>query len=164
MELNHQLSSSTDYYHQHQTSDITRSFKCSFCNRGFSNAQALGGHMNIHRKDRAKLRQLSNPHDHDHDHNEIHIQQEHQEHSYNRIRRLKKSNNKSIETNHHQFQEQGPSFIEASQWASGCSGRGGSVEDYDEEDMFPKLDLELRLGPEPVDHRMDACLGTRNFF
>ncbi|XP_011029855.1 PREDICTED: transcriptional regulator SUPERMAN-like [Populus euphratica] len=30
-----------------------RSYECSFCKRGFTNAQALGGHMNIHRKDRA---------------------------------------------------------------------------------------------------------------
>ncbi|OAY79787.1 Transcriptional regulator TAC1 [Ananas comosus] len=29
-------------------------YECVFCKRGFSNAQALGGHMNIHRKDRAK--------------------------------------------------------------------------------------------------------------
>ncbi|CAH8259873.1 unnamed protein product [Arabidopsis lyrata] len=35
----------------------SRSYVCSFCIRGFSNAQALGGHMNIHRRDRAKLRQ-----------------------------------------------------------------------------------------------------------
>ncbi|MED6161324.1 hypothetical protein PIB30_059663 [Stylosanthes scabra] len=35
----------------------TRSYTCVFCNRGFSNAQALGGHMNIHRRDRARLRQ-----------------------------------------------------------------------------------------------------------
>ncbi|CAN4116057.1 unnamed protein product [Withania somnifera] len=34
-------------------------YKCSFCKKGFSNAQALGGHMNIHRKDRAKLREIS---------------------------------------------------------------------------------------------------------
>uniref|UniRef100_A0ACD5UBJ7 Uncharacterized protein n=1 Tax=Avena sativa TaxID=4498 RepID=A0ACD5UBJ7_AVESA len=26
--------------------------ECSFCKRGFTNAQALGGHMNIHRKER----------------------------------------------------------------------------------------------------------------
>ncbi|CAN1849885.1 Transcriptional regulator TAC1 [Linum perenne] len=31
------------------------SYTCGFCKRGFSNAQALGGHMNIHRKDRALL-------------------------------------------------------------------------------------------------------------
>ncbi|KAK7292922.1 hypothetical protein RJT34_15781 [Clitoria ternatea] len=34
-----------------------RSYSCAFCRRGFSNAQALGGHMNIHRRDRAKLKQ-----------------------------------------------------------------------------------------------------------
>jgi hypothetical protein len=31
-----------------------RSYECTFCKRGFTNAQALGGHMNIHRKDRSK--------------------------------------------------------------------------------------------------------------
>ncbi|EEF29385.1 hypothetical protein RCOM_0233200 [Ricinus communis] len=36
---------------------LVRSYTCSFCKKGFSNAQALGGHMNIHRKDRAKLRE-----------------------------------------------------------------------------------------------------------
>lgn len=34
-----------------------RSYECTFCRRGFTNAQALGGHMNIHRKDRAKAKQ-----------------------------------------------------------------------------------------------------------
>ncbi|XP_042482616.1 transcriptional regulator TAC1-like [Macadamia integrifolia] len=34
-----------------------RSYDCTFCKRGFSNAQALGGHMNIHRRDRAKLKE-----------------------------------------------------------------------------------------------------------
>lgn len=33
-----------------------RSYECVFCKRGFTTAQALGGHMNIHRKDRAKNR------------------------------------------------------------------------------------------------------------
>lgn len=37
-----------------------RSYECTFCKRGFTNAQALGGHMNIHRKDRAKAKQLPN--------------------------------------------------------------------------------------------------------
>lgn len=34
-----------------------RSYECTFCKRGFTNAQALGGHMNIHRKDKAKMKQ-----------------------------------------------------------------------------------------------------------
>ncbi|MCO5553531.1 hypothetical protein L7F22_007053 [Adiantum nelumboides] len=31
-----------------------RSYRCSFCHRLFTSAQALGGHMNIHRRDRAR--------------------------------------------------------------------------------------------------------------
>ncbi|RYR24895.1 transcriptional regulator SUPERMAN-like [Arachis ipaensis] len=34
----------------------TRSYACSFCKREFKSAQALGGHMNVHRRDRARLR------------------------------------------------------------------------------------------------------------
>ncbi|XVE72978.1 hypothetical protein DITRI_Ditri11bG0081200 [Diplodiscus trichospermus] len=40
---------------------IGRSYECVFCRRGFTTAQALGGHMNIHRKDRAKSRPSSVP-------------------------------------------------------------------------------------------------------
>ncbi|KAL5784743.1 hypothetical protein ACOSQ2_007135 [Xanthoceras sorbifolium] len=36
-----------------------RSYECTFCKRGFTNAQALGGHMNIHRKDRAKNKKVT---------------------------------------------------------------------------------------------------------
>ncbi|XP_010543270.1 PREDICTED: transcriptional regulator TAC1 [Tarenaya hassleriana] len=49
---------SEDIDRQISSQDHIRSYICSFCMRGFSNAQALGGHMNIHRRDRAKLRQL----------------------------------------------------------------------------------------------------------
>lgn len=34
-----------------------RSYTCSFCFREFRSAQALGGHMNVHRRDRARLKQ-----------------------------------------------------------------------------------------------------------
>ncbi|XP_047337149.1 transcriptional regulator SUPERMAN-like [Impatiens glandulifera] len=39
--------------------DTGRSYDCIFCKRGFTTAQALGGHMNIHRKDRAKAKPTS---------------------------------------------------------------------------------------------------------
>ncbi|KAJ4722631.1 transcriptional regulator SUPERMAN-like [Melia azedarach] len=39
-----------------------RSYTCSFCKREFRSAQALGGHMNVHRRDRARLR-MSPPRD-----------------------------------------------------------------------------------------------------
>lgn len=39
-----------------------RSYTCTFCRREFRSAQALGGHMNVHRRDRARLHQaLPNP-------------------------------------------------------------------------------------------------------
>lgn len=52
------------HHHQNRTGDEhdlmdnggstgIRSYDCVFCQRGFTTAQALGGHMNIHRKDRA---------------------------------------------------------------------------------------------------------------
>ncbi|CAN4093335.1 unnamed protein product [Withania somnifera] len=34
---------------------VGRSYECVFCKRGFNTAQALGGHMNIHRKDRIRI-------------------------------------------------------------------------------------------------------------
>lgn len=34
-----------------------RSYPCSFCRREFRSAQALGGHMNVHRREKAKLKQ-----------------------------------------------------------------------------------------------------------
>lgn len=37
-----------------------RSYTCTFCRREFRSAQALGGHMNVHRRDRARLHQTSN--------------------------------------------------------------------------------------------------------
>ncbi|XP_058208198.1 transcriptional regulator SUPERMAN-like [Rhododendron vialii] len=38
-----------------------RSYSCSFCKREFRSAQALGGHMNVHRRDRARLKLLVSP-------------------------------------------------------------------------------------------------------
>lgn len=38
-----------------------RNYRCSFCNKEFKSAQALGGHMNVHRRDRARLRLSPNP-------------------------------------------------------------------------------------------------------
>lgn len=52
-----------------------RSYSCSFCRREFRSAQALGGHMNVHRRDRARLKQSPSsynetPHQNNH-HNSI---------------------------------------------------------------------------------------------
>ncbi|XP_010529811.1 PREDICTED: transcriptional regulator SUPERMAN [Tarenaya hassleriana] len=44
-----------------------RSYTCSFCRREFRSAQALGGHMNVHRRDRAKLKQTAEEDDSNND-------------------------------------------------------------------------------------------------
>lgn len=59
MEINHiGIKNPQEIEWSSSTSDVqvVRSFQCTFCKRGFSNAQALGGHMNVHRKDRARLK------------------------------------------------------------------------------------------------------------
>ncbi|KZV37608.1 hypothetical protein F511_41885 [Dorcoceras hygrometricum] len=43
-----------------ENTGVGRSYECNFCKRGFTNAQALGGHMNIHRKDKAKVAKQKN--------------------------------------------------------------------------------------------------------
>ncbi|RDX67024.1 Zinc finger protein 10, partial [Mucuna pruriens] len=48
-----------------------RSYSCTFCKREFRSAQALGGHMNIHRRDRARLKQNLSPHHHLHHKNDF---------------------------------------------------------------------------------------------
>ncbi|RDX67061.1 Transcriptional regulator TAC1, partial [Mucuna pruriens] len=59
------LSEEIDHHHHQEeardddTDGTKRSYECTFCRRGFTNAQALGGHMNIHRKDRAKAKQFT---------------------------------------------------------------------------------------------------------
>ncbi|KAJ4969569.1 hypothetical protein NE237_016270 [Protea cynaroides] len=56
--------SSEESDQQEQANDDTntsRSYGCVFCKRGFTTAQALGGHMNIHRRDRAKTKQTEAP-------------------------------------------------------------------------------------------------------
>ncbi|TVU07130.1 hypothetical protein EJB05_47172, partial [Eragrostis curvula] len=40
-----------------QRSPSTSAYTCGYCRREFRSAQALGGHMNVHRRDRARLRQ-----------------------------------------------------------------------------------------------------------
>lgn len=59
MEDTSKSSSSEESEQNYDHTGPGRSYECVFCKRGFTTAQALGGHMNIHRKDRPKPRPSS---------------------------------------------------------------------------------------------------------
>lgn len=140
---------------------VIRSYTCAFCQRGFSNAQALGGHMNIHRRDRAKLKQAVddqnslplditlNPADHDHQPQAL------EEKSCSPPKR-EDDHDKRVgelvggeEVLHRQL----PLFVERPSGRRDDCGGG-----YEEKRIQTTagVDLELRLGPEPQE--------TREFF
>ncbi|XP_022766198.1 transcriptional regulator SUPERMAN-like [Durio zibethinus] len=159
-----------------------KSYTCSFCKKGFSNAQALGGHMNIHRKDRAKLRESSKenvlplymvktvnvPPDH-HDHSqvsEIILQSSEEKISSpkrpcNLSRDGDGSTASASPSGKHAFEElqQLPLFVE------------GTCGENEEDNLRLihgsssqiELDLELRLGPEPYLDQ-PSSKNTREFF
>ncbi|OIW18903.1 hypothetical protein TanjilG_25346 [Lupinus angustifolius] len=141
-------SSSND---QSGVGQVIRSFTCAFCKRGFSNAQALGGHMNIHRRDRAKLRQsceenfisLDISMKKTNDHDEILHQLKDHDHDHD---------NDAL-----------PLFIgrESSSSSSSNEIKGNSVVMEIIEEKKSELDLELRLGIEPQE---TPNLSTREFF
>ncbi|XAR50912.1 hypothetical protein NMG60_11005377 [Bertholletia excelsa] len=68
-----------------------RSYSCSFCRREFRSAQALGGHMNVHRRDRARLKQCPRPED------DGLLHRHHQNHQYPSQTRVSPSQEKSDE-------------------------------------------------------------------
>ncbi|KAI3449744.1 hypothetical protein Pfo_006409 [Paulownia fortunei] len=53
------INSSEEIEQENNDLGVGRSYECVFCKRGFNTAQALGGHMNIHRKDRARNKPTS---------------------------------------------------------------------------------------------------------
>ena len=46
----------TSFYQEAEYPWPPRSYSCSFCRREFRSAQALGGHVNVHRRDRARMK------------------------------------------------------------------------------------------------------------
>ncbi|WJX76440.1 hypothetical protein P8452_59859 [Trifolium repens] len=121
-----------------------RSYSCTFCKRGFSNAQALGGHMNIHRRDRAKLKQSS------------------EENSLSLDISTKNTNDPDhidLEQNHEI--QRGKFTKEFPRSSSFVDIKGGGAMAQRIEEKKCDIDLELRLGYEPID---SSTLSTRSFF
>ncbi|KAM6574524.1 hypothetical protein CsatA_022851 [Cannabis sativa] len=164
---------------------VTRSYSCSFCKRGFSNAQALGGHMNIHRRDRAIIRQrFSEENKINNNYSSEYTNPDHQD-------QYGLSSSKTQKSDHHrQHQTLGsiPVQLDLSLLAEQHSNKPrvdsqtmtGSDDDHVgsfvgepsvtagaavvEERKTEELDLELRLGPERRHHDDRTTLSTREFF
>lgn len=146
---------SDDHDDQGASQTNQRSYECNFCKRGFSNAQALGGHMNIHRKDKAKLKQqflnpsLEGKSSEEPNKPNLNLNVSQQEPSRDEIQmRLQLplfAESPIITTTEIQKPQGQIHGIEE-------GGQGSSLE----------LDLELRLGPEPQDS--SAATGIRKFF
>ncbi|KAK7257829.1 hypothetical protein RIF29_32086 [Crotalaria pallida] len=170
MESDHDLPSSekrTDVGgddHQGASVVVTtpKSYECNFCKRGFSNAQALGGHMNIHRKDKAKLKQQSSLDIH---HQKVpslegkkslqkdHVSSRDDETKLIHMKQLPLFEESPTRSENQKPQGQihdGDEII--TRRALSSNGQGSSLE----------LDLELRLGLEP--HDSSAAKSTRKFF
>lgn len=123
-----------------------RSYSCTFCKRGFSNAQALGGHMNIHRRDRAKLKQSS-----EENLLSLDISMKSTEHLDSEENLApQKGKLVSATTAEH---PRNPSYV--------AKATGSSVVVQSSEEEKTDLDLELRLGFEPLG---SSILSTRAFF
>ncbi|XP_051130986.1 transcriptional regulator TAC1-like [Andrographis paniculata] len=133
-------------------------FRCSFCKRGFSNAQALGGHMNIHRKDRAKLKEFNLDVNGEEDDNsdppskqkpltsnpQIQIKDGEENNPIDWLPLQLADSYAAVEgdRHHHKVQQDEEEEEEKE-----------TVEDKRKETMrYAELDLELRLGPEPPPH------------
>lgn len=123
----------------HQTATQVKSYTCGFCKKGFSNAQALGGHMNIHRRDRAKLRQQSYEDNNDN----------------NNMLSSITNNHKNPNPNNYSDDDELPIFHVVDR----IEGKNNSKKKKKE-----LLDLELRLGREPVNNKEAPTLSTRYFF
>ncbi|XP_027343404.1 transcriptional regulator TAC1-like [Abrus precatorius] len=155
---------------------MRRSYECNFCKRGFSNAQALGGHMNIHRKDKAKIKHTSS--------NSNHTQPPYSLDIHHKVKpSVEKQSNpnwpwhgvdSSKDETHVVHIKKLPFFFDSQM--IGCETQKPQYCQISEENIgiesemaFPsshgsssELDLELRLGPHPEDSSL--VTGTRKFF
>ncbi|XP_047322141.1 zinc finger protein 2-like [Impatiens glandulifera] len=117
-----------------------RSYECNFCKRGFTNAQALGGHMNIHRKEKVKAKKTDDQYsfnrnniiqrDYMNTHNQVSAVNHHMNHSF-------KQQDQPVGRNPPEL----PGFSEGHS-GSNLSLRIGPPLEEDGDDV----DLELRLG------------------
>ncbi|KAJ1381065.1 Zinc finger C2H2-type [Sesbania bispinosa] len=156
-----------------------RSYTCAFCKRVFSNAQALGGHMTTHRRDRAKLRQSYEENLLSLDisiksttyHDEPQPLEENFSFRLDYGNQQKDTSNCKKPCTFSDKDDQSGKAIGTLEFLQlplfvgmPCSSneiKGGTIVVERIEEKKADLDLELRLGPEP---REEPTLSTREFF
>ncbi|KAK4376248.1 hypothetical protein RND71_006925 [Anisodus tanguticus] len=161
--LNSSIDQEVDQQEQEQDYNmggVGRFYECVFCKRGFNTAQALGGHMNIHRKDKAiknkpsstthSLLSSSNKH-------EIHNSLSEAQSSYVTYfpAYASTSTNGQIFLNDHRSSSQDDHNIQClnlfgEDWGMNLSLQFGAaahvIETTEKKSQEEDLDLELRLG------------------
>ncbi|XP_058110972.1 transcriptional regulator TAC1-like [Magnolia sinica] len=148
-------------------SSHVRTYDCTFCKKGFSNAQALGGHMNIHRRDRSRSKQPSKDNQLPFDLTTKKIP------SYPTVPTLRSESTDikwswplpreeiaSMDGTHEVGPRQLPLFVDTPAVDDGRRSVGYGTHDEiltqssHGSSSGEQLDLELRLGPEPQDTSM----------
>ncbi|PHT37661.1 hypothetical protein CQW23_21234 [Capsicum baccatum] len=149
-----------------------RSYTCSFCRREFRSAQALGGHMNVHRRDRARMKQSppsNNPSGHDHQvfvppplthhHHNSHLQYPSQIHTFmykpnpdsDSGAQIRVSSQRTLATHHHSsfssiVQEENKNKLSSppSSWSNSVADKYSSLSNVknDEEKKLKSIDFK----------------------
>ncbi|GAB4841692.1 hypothetical protein Ancab_022414 [Ancistrocladus abbreviatus] len=151
-----------DYYHHYNYSKVSnveedddeqknqnsyetsavRSYDCVFCRQGFTSAQALGGHMNIHRKDRAndckKTKEDNRSPDHEISYSSFNL---------NHSSYFSSPPGKSIAKNNHSKHSSGCTSIAKPSGLALFDIDDGRTQNYG--GGTEELDLDLRLGRHP---------------
>ncbi|XAR68918.1 hypothetical protein NMG60_11000332 [Bertholletia excelsa] len=159
----------------HRPSGRGRSFTCTFCKRGFSNAQALGGHMNIHRRDRAKLKEscgedqsfvplkITQKNPPDYTENNV-LQQEYTEEKSCTPKKPWTFSREDAAASRRRDRAEDLQplylFMESSSSSNDLQAKKHGLEEM-EKSKHAGLDLELRLG---LEHHETSPKGTREFF
>ncbi|PHU05113.1 putative transcriptional regulator RABBIT EARS [Capsicum chinense] len=142
-----------------------RSYECNFCKRGFTNAQALGGHMNIHRKDKLKAKQ-NNSHHHQESTSRKLSQQEANYYAFDNSR-FSAPNSSTHDEQHHYSRAQMNSYQFFFQLPQNPSYQHVYNNHHDDsrsrhDNCYDANNLSLRIGPTIVDDDEEDQGGKKN--
>ncbi|KAL3620615.1 hypothetical protein CASFOL_035527 [Castilleja foliolosa] len=132
-----------EYSHQQELTNrsddslgVGRLYECVFCKRGFNTAQALGGHMNIHRRDKVKKNKSSSTY------NQEEEEKKHHQRFSSYDQNIMPASSSSYYNHDHFVYDHKPRSTNNPKRFQGST----SYFRDDQRDQKDDLDLELRLG------------------